>query len=91
MTVIVNVQEAKTRLSELLRQVERGESVAIARAGTVVARLQAVEPVRRSFDRPLLPGIPPAPADELLTPMSENELEAWECGHAGDPLLEGGA
>ncbi|MBX3170223.1 MAG: type II toxin-antitoxin system prevent-host-death family antitoxin [Candidatus Eremiobacteraeota bacterium] len=37
---IVNVHEAKTRLSELLEKVEQGEDVIIARAGKPVARLQ---------------------------------------------------
>ena len=35
----VNVHEAKTRLSKLLEEVERGERVVIARAGTPVALL----------------------------------------------------
>lgn len=35
----VNVQEAKTHLSRLLREVEGGEEIAIARAGKIVARL----------------------------------------------------
>jgi prevent-host-death family protein len=35
----VNVHEAKTRLSELLKKVEAGEEVIIARAGKPVARL----------------------------------------------------
>jgi hypothetical protein len=33
MTEQVNVQDAKTRLSELLARVERGEEITIARAG----------------------------------------------------------
>jgi prevent-host-death family protein len=40
--VQVNVQQAKTQLSELLAQTERGEDVVIARAGRPVARLVAV-------------------------------------------------
>ena len=36
---IVNVHEAKTRLSQLLQDVERGEDVVIARAGVPIARL----------------------------------------------------
>jgi len=40
---IVNVQEAKTHLSRLLREVEAGEEITIARAGRVVARLVRVE------------------------------------------------
>ena len=38
-TRTVNVQEAKTHLSRLLRQVEAGEEIAIARAGRVIAHL----------------------------------------------------
>ncbi|BAS15727.1 hypothetical protein AHiyo8_40300 [Arthrobacter sp. Hiyo8] len=38
-----NVQEAKTRLSELLNMVERGEEVVIAKAGKPVARLVKIE------------------------------------------------
>lgn len=37
--IIVNIHEAKTRLSQLLAQVEAGEVVIIARAGSPVARL----------------------------------------------------
>lgn len=36
---MVNVHDAKSNLSELLRRVERGEEVVLARAGTPVARL----------------------------------------------------
>lgn len=39
----VNVQDAKTHLSRLLREVEAGEVIAIARAGRVVARLVRAE------------------------------------------------
>jgi prevent-host-death family protein len=43
MTEQVNVQDAKTRLSELLARVEKGEEITIARAGKPVARLVAVD------------------------------------------------
>ena len=39
----VNIHEAKTHLSRLLRRVAEGEEVTIARAGVPVARLVAVE------------------------------------------------
>lgn len=39
----VNVQDAKTHLSRLLRAVESGEQIAIARAGRVIARLVRAE------------------------------------------------
>lgn len=40
----VNVLEAKNRLSELLRAVQRGEEVIIANRGEPVARLVAATP-----------------------------------------------
>ncbi len=42
MSTVVNVYEAKTRLSSLLASVEAGEDVVIARAGRPVARLVAI-------------------------------------------------
>ena len=45
---VVNVLEAKTKLSSLLAAVEGGEEVIIARAGVPVARLV---PVRRAEPR----------------------------------------
>ena len=44
----VAVHGAKTRLSELLVEVEQGEQVTITRRGLPVARLVAVSPARRS-------------------------------------------
>ena len=40
----VNVHQAKTQLSQLLRRVAAGEEVIISRAGKPVARLVAVGP-----------------------------------------------
>ena len=47
----VNVHEAKTHLSRLLRRVAAGEEITISRAGTPVAKMTAVVPVRS--ERPL--------------------------------------
>jgi len=50
MTIMtVNVHEAKTQLSRLLRRVTMGEEVVIAKAGKPVARLvpYTAKPVRR--------------------------------------------
>ncbi len=44
----VNVHEAKTQLSRLLEEVERGERITIARNGKPVAVLSAVPAPRRS-------------------------------------------
>ena len=39
----INIHEAKTHLSRLVEQVERGESVVIARSGRPVARLAPLD------------------------------------------------
>lgn len=46
--VTVNVHEAKTQLSKLLEQVERGDEVVIARRGKPVARLVPHRPEPRT-------------------------------------------
>lgn len=46
MTRIVNIYDAKTNLSKLLADVERGEEILIGRAGEPIARLSPVQ--RRS-------------------------------------------
>lgn len=43
---IINIYEAKTRLSQLVKRAEQGERITIARAGKPVAQLGPV-PVRR--------------------------------------------
>lgn len=71
---VVNVQEAKTRLSDLLARVERGEEVIIARSGSPVARLVPVgAPPPRHFGGMTLM-IPP----DFDTPLDEDELSSWE-------------
>jgi prevent-host-death family protein len=44
----VGMHEAKTTLSKLVAAAQRGEEVVIERSGTPVARLVAIEPVKRS-------------------------------------------
>ena len=50
MSVTVNVYDAKTQLSDLLKRVEAGEDIVIARAGKPVVRLVPVE--QRTGKRP---------------------------------------
>lgn len=70
----VDVQEAKTRLSELLARVERDEEVVIARAGTPVARLVPLHlPWRRPFG-----GLDFEVPESFDAPLPEDELAAWE-------------
>lgn len=74
MTLTLNVQEAKTRLSELLARVERGEEVLIARAGRPVAQLSAVAaPPDREFGFVEL-----VVPDSFFEPLDEVEVSAWE-------------
>lgn len=73
MTIQVNVQEAKTRLSQILMQAESGDDVIIARDGTPIARLVPVGPP------------PPRPvgfvqgsvSDTFFEPLPDDELELW--------------
>lgn len=78
MSITVNVQEAKTRLSELLARVEAGEDVTIARAGKPVAHLTPVgPPPERQFGIfPELAGI--SIPDDFDDPLPEEELALWE-------------
>ncbi|WP_226921439.1 type II toxin-antitoxin system Phd/YefM family antitoxin [Georgenia subflava] len=74
MAVTVNVQEAKTRLSELLGRVERGEEIVIARAGVPVARLAAVAPVPARTFGTMSFHVP----DAFFEALPDAEIDAWE-------------
>ncbi len=49
MVRLVNIYDAKTNLSKLLADVERGEEVLIGRAGEPIARLSPIEKSRREI------------------------------------------
>ncbi len=73
---MVNVHQAKTHLSRLLAQVERGEEVVIARNGEPVARLVSCKPrARREFGA--LRGKIRID-DRFFEPLPEEELAIWE-------------
>ena len=73
----VNIHEAKTRLSELLRRVLAGEDVVIARAGKPIARLLP-------FDAPPAPREPGMAKgqitirDDFDAPLPEEVLRGFE-------------
>lgn len=72
----VNVHEAKTHLSRLLRRVAAGEEIVIARAGVPLARLVPVErrPARRfGADRGLF-DVP----EDFDAPLAEDVLRDFE-------------
>ena len=49
MTRVVNIYDAKTNLSKLLQDVERGEEILIARAGEPIAKLSPVQKITREL------------------------------------------
>ena len=74
MTEVLNVQDAKTRLSEILNRVERGEEFILARGGKPIATLRAVEPAPR-IELGFAPG--PDLPESFWEPMSAEELAEW--------------
>ncbi len=86
--VTVNVHEAKTNLSQLLKQVEAGEEVIIARNGKPVARLVGVQKRgKRQFGS--MKG--QISIDErFFEPLPEEQLAAWEgecrCDYCSTPM-----
>lgn len=80
----VNVHQAKTHLSALLVEVGKGEEIVIARNGTAVARLVAVDQnssrIPGRFEGRIKIG------DSCFDPLSEDELAGFENGHPNDPL-----
>lgn len=73
----VNVQEAKSQLSRLLKLVEDGETVIIARHGQAVAELTPVRkttgfPFDIARERPLVP-----PGDDWWQPMRDTDVDDW--------------
>jgi len=73
MSIQVNVQEAKTRLSQILAQAEQGEDVVIARDGKPIARLVLVgDPPQRPVGF-----VSGTLSDAFFEPLPDEELERW--------------
>lgn len=77
MTVVVNIHEAKTHLSKLLKRVVAGEEVIIAKSGQPIARILPYEsaPVERK------PGSAKGKiwiADDFNAPLPDDLLDAFE-------------
>ncbi len=73
---VVNIHEAKTRLSSLLAEVEAGGDVVIARSGKPVARLvpfhRQGKPQFGSWKGRV------SLDDSFFDPLPEEEMSAWE-------------
>ena len=75
---IVNMQDAKTQLSQLVARAEAGEEIVLARVGRPAVRLTPVASLS-----PRRPGSTPelkAWADAILETLPEEELARWEGG-----------
>ena len=78
----VTVHEAKTTLSALLRRVEAGEEIIIARGDKPVAILKghdrAALAAKRLAGRGCLEGIvPPQPDSAFFDPLDDDDLDAF--------------
>jgi len=80
---IVTIHRAKTDLSKLLKRVEAGEVIIIARGDKQIAKLSPAEPPEK---RRRVPGawkgkftLP----DSFFDPLPEEELAAWEGDYKG--------
>jgi antitoxin (DNA-binding transcriptional repressor) of toxin-antitoxin stability system len=75
---IVTIHQAKTTLSRLIQQAERGEEVLIARGKKVVAKIVPIDAAPKSRRLDLFKGKFTVPAD-FSQSLPDDELDAW--GH----------
>jgi prevent-host-death family protein len=76
--IMVNIADAKAKLSEYIEAVSKGEAVVICRHNRPVAELRAVEPARIG-KRDLSPMFPDWKIDPaFFEPLDDEELAAWE-------------
>lgn len=88
--ISATIFQAKTNLSELLKQVQAGETVIITsgREKTPVARLEAVTP-KKPQRLGLLEHLNIQIPDSAWDPLPEEELRLWNEGDDNDPLYTG--
>ncbi len=74
----INIYEAKTRLSELVEQASRGETVIIAKSGTPMAKLVPLtHGPKRKIKYGLMKGAIEI-ADDFDAPLPDHILAAFE-------------
>lgn len=73
-----NIHEAKTHLSRLLKRVQAGEEVVIAKAGKPVAKLVPIQSQRQREPGRLRGEI--EIADDFDAPLPQDLIEAFEGG-----------
>ena len=83
----VNIHRAKSELSKLLKRVEAGEEIMIARNGKEIAKLvPAVPAPAKSRGRGALKHLNlQIPDSAFFDPLPEDELDAWEGKYGFDP------
>lgn len=77
--ITATIFEAKTKLSELVKKAQKGETVIITsgRDKTPVAKLEAIQPVKKKRLGVLeTPGF--VLTDAFWEPLPEEELRLWE-------------
>ena len=75
---IVTVHKAKTELSKLLKRVEAGDEITIARGDKVIAKLMPAAPAeKKSRGWGAWKGKFTLP-DSFFDPLPDDELDAWE-------------
>ena len=90
---IINMHDAKSRLSDLVARAEAGEDVVIARRNKPAVRLVPVEGdsnvrIRKSREEAFgsMAHLRDALKDvDWFEPLPEDELKAWEGKYAPDP------
>ncbi len=75
--ITANMHEAKTRLSELVAAVERGETVIIQRHGKPVAELHPYKPPVRDLTPDPALRVVYAPGYDPAEPLQPDELADW--------------
>ena len=73
MSITVNIHEAKIHLSKLLKEIEEGKEIILAKSGKPVAKIVPLD-----YKSPRVPGIAKGEAGlEILDPLPDDELDAW--------------
>jgi len=73
----VNIHHAKTHFSKLVEKAAQGEEIVIAKAGKPIARLVALEPVKRQKRKPGALKGRGWVADDFDAPLPEEMLRQW--------------
>jgi prevent-host-death family protein len=77
--IVVNIHDAKAKLSEYLDAVAKGERVVICKRNQPVAELRAIEQ-KRTEPRPIGGGPHIELTDAFFEPMPDEFLDAFEFG-----------